>query len=169
MSGVVAIRLIVKYIKYYNEQKRISKFLDNYPEPFKGIFEMDSNSDSFLEKWMGMASEYEKYACSEGTIRSKNAACDRLGSDKAGGIVGKFSPWTRIFTPSSLEMAKFLLTLKPEMVEKAGLKDVVFGDDPNGVIGGLIYEEGAAWNRSRKILTEKFNQARVRNFGVSCF
>ena len=61
-------------------------------------------------------------------------------------------------------MAKFLLTLKPEMVEKAGLSDMWFGDDPKGFIGGLLYEEGAAWHRSRKIITEEFNQARVRRY-----
>ena len=159
VSGVVAIRLIVKFIKYYNEQKRISKFFDNYPEPFKGTFEVVSNFDFFLEKWMGMAGEFEKYTGSEGAIRSKNAACDRLRSDQAGGMVGKFGPGLRIFITANPETAKFLMTLKPEMVEKAGLSDMLFGDDPKGFIGGLLYEEGAAWHRSRKILTEEFNQA----------
>ena len=111
---------------------------------------------------MGMASEFEKHTGSEGAIRSKNAACDRLKSDEAGGMVGKFGPGLRIFITSNPETAKFLMTLKPEMVEKAGLSDMLFGDDPKGFIGGLLYEEGAAWHRSRKILTEEFNQARVR-------
>ena len=52
------------------------------------------------------------------------------------------------------------MTLKPEMVEKAGLSDMMFGDDPRGFIGGLLYEEGATWQRSRKIITEEFNQER---------
>ena len=67
---------------------------------------------------------------------------------------------------SDPEMAKFLLTLKPEMVEKAGLSDMWFGDDPKGFIGGLLYEEGAAWHRSRKVITEEFNQVRVRRYSV---
>ena len=58
------------------------------------------------------------------------------------------------------------MTLKPEMVEKAGLSDMLFGDDPNGFIGGLVYEEGATWHRSRKIITEEFNQVNL-NFTYS--
>ena len=58
-------------------------------------------------------------------------------------------------------LAQFLMTLKPEMVEKAGLSDMMFGDDPRGFIGGLLYEEGATWQRSRKIITEEFNQEKV--------
>ena len=54
------------------------------------------------------------------------------------------------------------MTLKPEMVEKAGLSDMLFGDDPNGFIGGLVYEEGPNWHRSRKIITEEFNQEKAQ-------
>ena len=86
----------------------------------------------------------------------------KLKSDEAGGAVFKFGPGVKVLITSDPEMAKFLLTLKPEMVEKAGLSDMWFGDDPKGFIGGLLYEEGAAWHRSRKIITEEFNQARVR-------
>lgn len=113
---------------------------------------------------MGYAGEFEKHAGSEGSIRSKNAACNELKTEEAGGMVAKFGPALRIFVTSDPETAKFLLTLKPEMVEKAGMSDVWFGDDPKGFISGLLYEEGAAWHRSRKILTEEFNQVRTLSF-----
>ena len=58
------------------------------------------------------------------------------------------------------------MTLKPEMVEKAGLSDMMFGDDPNGFIGGLVYEEGPNWHRSRKIITEEFNQEKPNSIQI---
>ena len=56
------------------------------------------------------------------------------------------------------------MTLKPELVKKAGLSDILFGDDPNGFIGGLIYEEGPEWQKSRKILNEEFNQKSLDSY-----
>ena len=52
------------------------------------------------------------------------------------------------------------------MVEKAGLSDMMFGDDPNGFIGGLVYEEGPNWHRSRKIITEEFNQEKPNSIQI---
>ena len=81
-------------------------------------------------------------------------------ADNAGAYVFR-GPSLRIFTVIDPSLAKFLMTLKPEMVEKAGLSDMMFGDDPNGFIGGLLYAEGAMWHRSRKIISEEFNQVKL--------
>ena len=95
---------------------------------------------------------------SEYGIRVKNKACDELGVDAKGGYVTVLGPGIRIFFATQPEVAKFLMTLKPELVVKAGLSDILFGDDPNGFFGGLLYEEGPYWVRSRKIISEEFNQ-----------
>ena len=79
-------------------------------------------------------------------------------------MVWKVAPWLRVFVASDPETARVLMTLKPEYVTKAGLSDMIFGDDPKGFIGGLLYEEGPMWQKSRKILTEEFNQASLDSY-----
>ena len=122
-----------------------------------------------------MVAEFEKHEGTEGALRSKNKECDKLKADDVGGYIVRFGPSMRFFMATDPTLAKFLMTMKPEMVEKAGLSDMLFGDDPNGFIGGLVYEEGANWHRSRKIITEEFNQAGLKNWlkfflviGISC-
>ena len=104
--------------------------------------------------------EFTKYEGSEGALRSKNKECDKIRADEIGGYVARFGPSLRFLMATDPELAKFLMSLRPETVKKAGLSDMLFGDDPNGFIGGLVYEEGASWHRSRKIINEEFNQER---------
>ena len=99
-----------------------------------------------------------KLIYSEHGLRIKNKACDELGVDAKGGYVTQLGPGIRVFFTTQPEMAKFLMSLKPELVAKAGLSNILFGDDPNGFFGGLLYEEGQHWVRSRKVLSEEFNQ-----------
>ena len=102
-----------------------------------------------------------KFTYSEHGLRIKNKACDELGVDAKGGYVTLLGPGIRVFFTTQPEMAKFLMSLKPELVSKAGLSNILFGDDPNGFFGGLLYEEGRDWVRSRKVLSEEFNQVPV--------
>ena len=115
----------------------------------------------YLDQLLGFASEKTKYGRSEGILRAKNAFQDKHQSPH---LVWKFAPWLRMFATSDPETARVLMTLKPELVKKAGLSDMLFGDDPNGFIGGLLYEEGAVWQKSRKILTEEFNQKSLDSY-----
>ena len=112
----------------------------------------------------GMISQKAIYGQSEGIIRAKNKIADETGADLTGGMVWKFAPWVRVFAASDPETARVLMTLKPEYVTKAGLSDMLFGDDPKGFIGGLLYEEGPMWQKIRKILTEEFNQASLDSY-----
>ena len=94
---------------------------------------------------------------------------DELGVDKSSGASMKFTPWLKVFSASDPEIVKCLMTLKPSQVKKAGLSDMLFSDDPNGFMGGILYDEGEAWQRSRKILSEEFNQDLVMKLTFNFF
>ena len=36
LSGLVACKLLVDYVKNYNKERKVLNFLSKYPEPFKG-------------------------------------------------------------------------------------------------------------------------------------
>ena len=55
------------------------------------------------------------------------------------------------------DLAQFFMNINPEVVRKAGLSFEMFGDDKNGFLGSILYEEGAQWHRSRKLLGQNFN------------
>ena len=38
LTGLVACKLFVDYVKKYRNERKITKFLSKYPEPFKGIW-----------------------------------------------------------------------------------------------------------------------------------
>ena len=111
-----------------------------------------------------MASEVPKHFGTQGIIREKNRLLELLKADASNGFVMRFVPGLKIFTVADPDTARCLMSLKPEFVKKAGLSDMLFGDDPNGFIGGLVYEEGAAWQKSRRILSEEFNQASLDSY-----
>ena len=111
-----------------------------------------------------MASEVPKHFGTQGIIREKNRLLELLKADASNGFVMRFVPGLKIFTVADPDTARCLMSLKPEFVKKAGLSDMHFGDDPNGFIGGLLYEEGAAWQKSRRILSEEFNQASLDSY-----
>ena len=111
-----------------------------------------------------MISEIHKHIGTQGVIREKNRLLDILKTDASNGFVMRFFPGLKIFAVADPDTARCLMSLKPEFVKKAGLSDMHFGDDPNGFIGGLLYEEGAAWQKSRRILSEEFNQASLDSY-----
>ena len=111
-----------------------------------------------------MASEIPKHLGTEGMIREKNRLLDILQSDSCIGYLMRYAPGLKIFNVADPDTARCLMSLRPEFVEKAGLSDMLFGDDPNGFIGGLVYEEGATWQKSRRILNEEFNQASLDSY-----
>ena len=111
-----------------------------------------------------MAFEYPKHSGTQGIIREKNRLLDVLKADTSNGFVLRYAPGMKIFTVADPDTARFLMSLKPEFVKKGGFSDMLFGNDPNGFIGGLFYEEGAAWQKSRRILSEEFNQASLDSY-----
>ena len=46
----------------------------------------------------------------------------------------------------------------------AGLAYELFGDDPEGIVSGLLYQEGRAWHHSRKLLSHNFNLADLDSY-----
>ena len=128
--------------------------MTNYPEPF-------------ADSWFGYASEIETDVDgqTERILIERNRKIDQLqAGKKPDGWVFRFAPGVRVFAAIEPEVAKVLMGIKPELVKKAGLVDMLFGDDPKGFIGGLAFEEGASWQKSRKIITEEFNQASLDTY-----
>merc|ERR1712212_951247 len=70
-------------------------------------------------------------------------------------------PGLKVLSVIDPNLAQFLMSLPPDHVKKAGLSDEVFGDDPHGFMGGLLFDEGEQWHKSRKILSERFNLAHL--------
>ena len=44
----------------------------------------------------------------------------------------------------------------------AGLSTELFGDDPEGLMGSILFQEGEVWHHSRKLISHSFNLADVR-------
>ena len=75
-----------------------------------------------------MASEAHQHIGTQGLIREKNRILDLLEAD-SGNFVLPFAPGFKILTVANPDTARFLLSLKPEFVKKAGFGDKVFGGD----------------------------------------
>lgn len=101
---------------------------------------------------------------SEHGLRVKNKVCNKLGTDEKGGYVTRLGPGDRIFFATQPELAKFLMTIKPEFVGKVGLTDMLFGDDPNGFYGGLVCEERLNLLESKTIFNYK--SSKISSFTV---
>ena len=71
------------------------------------------------------------------------------------------TPTFKILLVAEPSLAQFLMNLNPEWVKKAGLSNELFGDDPKGLMGGLIFQEGKDWHHSRKMISHNFNLADV--------
>jgi len=53
------------------------------------------------------------------------------------------------------DIAKFLLNLGPDVVEKSPVQRlVIFGGDKNGFEGGILFSEGELWQTHRKAMTK---------------
>ena len=148
LASLAGTHLAIRYFLYLRQKRKIEKFHENYPQPCK-------------ERLFGMAALLNEYQGSSEGARVKKRLFDELGVDKSSGASVKYTPWLKVFVASDPEVVKFLMTLRPSQVRKAGLSEILFADDPHGFMGGILYDEGENWQKSRKILSEEFNQGLV--------
>ena len=73
----------------------------------------------------------------------------------------KMAPTVKFLIVAEPSLAQFFMNLSPDLVKKAGLSNEFFGDDPDGLMKSILFQEGAAWHHSRKLMNHNFNLADV--------
>ena len=65
-------------------------------------------------------------------------------------FVWPITPIHDLLWVTDVSLVHFLLNLSPNVYKKAGFTKEVFGGDPNGILGGLLFNEGAKWQLNRR-------------------
>ena len=82
------------------------------------------------------------------------------------GMVNFVWPITHIhdlFWVTDVNLVHFLLNLSPNVYKKAGFTREVFGGDHHGVLGGLLFNESAQWQRNRKRIGRELHKGTLEN------
>lgn len=79
----------------------------------------------------------------------------RLEQEKIhGGFNAEWTPPIYIVYVSDPILAKFLLNLPSDVVEKGGFTKEMFASDIHGFQGGLLMDEGKKWSLNRKVISK---------------